>query len=91
VITYRVTLDVPVQLVPTVSNLLKRYREELGTGNGTPRPDLLAAVTAGRVRHLPDPYPEPIIAPEVEHLYSVSVAIATETRYVFAKRSYAAS
>jgi hypothetical protein len=35
VITYSVTLDVPVQLVRRVSNLLRRHRKELGTRNGT--------------------------------------------------------
>jgi DDE superfamily endonuclease len=35
VITYRATLDVPLQLVLKVSNLLKRHRAELGTRNGT--------------------------------------------------------
>ena len=34
-ITYRVILDVPFQLVIKVSNLLRRHREELGTRNGT--------------------------------------------------------
>ena len=32
---YRVSLDVPVQLVIKISNLLKKNREELGTRNGT--------------------------------------------------------
>ena len=32
---YRVSLDVPVQLVIKVSNLLRKHREELGTRNGT--------------------------------------------------------
>ena len=35
VITYRVTLDVPLQLVIKVSNLLRKRRKELGTRNGT--------------------------------------------------------
>jgi DDE superfamily endonuclease len=35
VITYRVTLDVPLQLVIKVSNLLGKRRKELGTRNGT--------------------------------------------------------
>jgi DDE superfamily endonuclease len=35
VLYYRVSLDVPVQLVIKVSNLLKKHREELGTRNGT--------------------------------------------------------
>ena len=35
VITYRVTLDVPLQLVTKVSNLLRKRRKELGTRNGT--------------------------------------------------------
>jgi hypothetical protein len=34
VITYRVTLDVPLQLVIKVSNLLRKRRKELGTRNG---------------------------------------------------------
>ena len=34
-ITYRVTLDVPLQLVIKVSNLLRKRRKELGTRNGT--------------------------------------------------------
>lgn len=34
VITYRVTLDVPLQLVIKVSSLLRKRREELGTRNG---------------------------------------------------------
>lgn len=34
-ITYRVTLDVPLQLMLKVSNLLKEHRKELGTRNGT--------------------------------------------------------
>ena len=34
-ITYRVTLDVPPQLVIKVSNLLRKRRKELGTRNGT--------------------------------------------------------
>lgn len=33
-ITYRVTLDVPLQLALKVSNLLKKHRAELGTRNG---------------------------------------------------------
>ncbi len=32
---YRVSLDVPVQLVIKVSALLRKHREELGTRNGT--------------------------------------------------------
>ena len=32
---YRVSLDVPVQLVIRVSTLLRKHREELGTRNGT--------------------------------------------------------
>jgi hypothetical protein len=35
VLYYRVSLDVPVQLVIKVSNLLRKHREELGTRNGT--------------------------------------------------------
>jgi len=35
VITYRVTLDVPLQLMLKVSGLLKKRRAELGTRNGT--------------------------------------------------------
>jgi hypothetical protein len=35
VITCRVTLDVPLQLVIKVSNLLRKRRKELGTRNGT--------------------------------------------------------
>src|SRR5580704_8720746 len=35
VITYRVTLDVPLQLVIKVSNLLRERRKEPGTRNGT--------------------------------------------------------
>ena len=35
VITYRVTLDVPLQLMIKVSNLLRKRRKELGTRNGT--------------------------------------------------------
>jgi hypothetical protein len=35
VITYRVTLDVPLQLVIKVSSLLRKHRGELGTRNGT--------------------------------------------------------
>jgi len=35
VITYRVTLDVPLQLVIKVSDLLRKRRKELGTRNGT--------------------------------------------------------
>jgi len=35
VIAYRVTLDVPLQLVIKVSNLLRKRRKELGTRNGT--------------------------------------------------------
>jgi hypothetical protein len=38
VITYRVTLDVPLQLVIKVSNLLRKRRKELGTRNGTRMP-----------------------------------------------------
>ena len=34
-ITYRVTLDVPLQPVIKVSNLLRKRRKELGTRNGT--------------------------------------------------------
>ena len=34
-ITYRATLDVPLQLMLKVSNLLKKHRAELGTRNGT--------------------------------------------------------
>ncbi len=34
-ITYRVTLDVPLHLVIKVSNLLRKRRKELGTRNGT--------------------------------------------------------
>ena len=34
-ITYRVTLDVPLKLVIKVSGLLRKHREELGTRNGT--------------------------------------------------------
>ncbi len=34
-ITYRVALDVPLQLVIKVPGLLKKHREELGTRNGT--------------------------------------------------------
>ena len=34
-ITYRVTLDVPLQLMLKVSGLLKKRRAELGTRNGT--------------------------------------------------------
>lgn len=34
-IYYRVSLDVPVQLLLRVSNLLKKHRAELGTRNGT--------------------------------------------------------
>lgn len=32
---YRVSLDVPVQLMIKVSTLLRKHREELGTRNGT--------------------------------------------------------
>jgi hypothetical protein len=35
VLYYRVSLDVPVQLVIKVSTLLRRHREEIGTRNGT--------------------------------------------------------
>ena len=35
VITCRVTLDVPLQLVIKVSNLLRKHWKELGTRNGT--------------------------------------------------------
>ena len=35
VITYRVTLDVPLQLALKVSNLLEKHQAELGTRNGT--------------------------------------------------------
>jgi hypothetical protein len=35
VITYRVILDVPLQLMLKVSSLLEKHREELGTRNGT--------------------------------------------------------
>jgi hypothetical protein len=35
VITYRVILDVPLQLVLKVSSLLQKHREELGTRDGT--------------------------------------------------------
>jgi DDE superfamily endonuclease len=35
VLYYRVSLDVPVQLVIKVSALLRKHREELGTRNGT--------------------------------------------------------
>jgi hypothetical protein len=35
---YRLTLDVPVHLLLTVSNLLKQHRAELGTRNGTRAP-----------------------------------------------------
>ena len=34
-ITYRATLDVPLQLVLKVSGLLRKHRAELGTRNGT--------------------------------------------------------
>ena len=34
-ITYRATLDVPLQLMLKVSDLLKKHRAELGTRNGT--------------------------------------------------------
>jgi hypothetical protein len=35
VISYRVTLDVPVQLLLKISDLLKKHRAEVGTRNGT--------------------------------------------------------
>jgi hypothetical protein len=60
VITYRVTLDVPLQLVIKVSNLLRKRRKELGTRNGTRarRPACRDRVGAARlVRFSPSPWP----------------------------------
>ena len=42
-LSYRVTLDVPFQLVLFVSKLLAERRREIGTRTGTRAPELLEA------------------------------------------------